>query len=146
MNTLTTRWDPYRNLAGMQDELERLFGRPAASPATAGAFSPALDVEETEDEFTLYVELPGVRPDEVEITLEESVLIIAGEREFYGESKADSMRRIERSFGRFHRAVRLPDRVDGDRVTADFKDGILTVAVPKAEDAKPRRISISSAA
>lgn len=145
-----TRYEPIRELAGLQDEMERMFssvlgGRSTDRPATAGAWSPALDVEETDDVFTLHVELPGVDPEEVEITLEESVLTISGERRFYNENEeANGFRRIERRFGRFHRAVRLPDRVDGERVEATYRDGLLTISVPKAEEAKPRRISVKS--
>jgi HSP20 family protein len=141
-----TRYDPVRDVASLQGEVERMFrqafGGTAASPA--GAFSPALDVEETEDGFTLHVELPSVAPEDVEVSLEENVLTIAGERRFYEGKESDGFRRIERSFGRFHRAVRLPDRVDGAHVAATYKDGLLTVTVPKAEEAKPRRIEVQS--
>jgi HSP20 family protein len=142
-----TRWDPFRGNAGAHNEIERVFrdvlGSAMADPATAGAFSPALDVEEDEDAFTLHVELPGVKPDDVEITLEENVLTIAGERRFYDARDENGFRRVERSFGRFHRAVRLPDRVRSDDVAAAYTDGMLRITVPKAEEAKPRRISIT---
>ncbi len=143
-----TRYQPMREVSGLQDEVERMFRSVLGEgdrPATAGAWSPALDVEENDDGFTLHVELPGTSPDDVEITLEENVLTIQGERRFYNEEQDTSgFRRIERRFGRFHRAVRLPDRVDGDRVEATFQDGLLEIAVPKAEEAKPRRISVKT--
>jgi HSP20 family protein len=151
MMSTMNRYDPLRNVAPLHEEMERLFrqtlgDRQGASPA--GAFSPALDVEEDEGAFTLHVELPGVGVDDVDVSLEENVLTITGERRFYARSgEADStegFRRIERNFGRFHRSVRLPDRVDADGVEARFHDGMLTVTVPKAEDAKPRRIAITS--
>ncbi len=152
MMTTMNRYDPLRNVAPLQDEMERLFrqtlgDRQGASPA--GAFSPALDVEEDEGKFTLHVELPGVEVDDVDVSLEENVLTISGERRFYaksgdGDGNAEGFRRIERHFGRFHRAVRLPDRVDPDGVEAKYHDGMLTVEVPKAEDAKPRRIAITA--
>jgi len=143
-----TRYDPLRDVASLQDEVERVFrqtfggDRPATS--AAGAFSPALDVEETEDAFNLHVELPGVAAEDVDVSLEENVLTISGERRFYDEKQADGFRRIERHFGRFHRAVRLPDRVDPDRVAASYRDGLLMISVPKAEEAKPRRIQIQA--
>lgn len=148
MNALsTTRRDPFRELSTLQREVDRLFGDALGSrnaPATAGAWAPALDVEETEDDFTLHVELPGVAPDDVEVSLEENVLTIAGERRFYEDRESEGFRRVERSFGRFHRAVRLPDRVDADGVTATHRDGLLTISVPKAEESKPRRIEVKT--
>lgn len=149
MNTLTAtrRRDPFRELSTLQREVDRLFGDAlggSSTPATAGAWAPALDVEEDGDAFTLHVELPGVDTDDVEVSLEENVLTIEGERRFYDDRDNDTFRRVERSFGRFHRAVRLPDRVDGANVTATHKDGLLTIQVPKAEESKPRRIDITT--
>ncbi|MGC4174683.1 Hsp20/alpha crystallin family protein [Demequina sp.] len=109
-----------------------------------GAFAPALDVEETDEGFTLHVELPGISPDDVNLSIEENVLTIAGERAFYSDKTTDGFRRVERRFGTFHRSVRLPDRVDPDAVTAAYADGIVTVTVPKAESAKPRRIQVEA--
>ena len=109
-----------------------------------GAFSPALDVEESDEGFTLHVELPGVTVDQVDVSIEENVLTVSGKRDFYADKSAQSFRRIERRFGTFHRAVRLPDRVDPERITASFKDGLLTVTVPKAESAKPRRVTVTT--
>lgn len=145
-NTTMNRWDPVRDVAGLQDEVERMFrqafGSRGDAPASAGAWSPALDVEETEDTFVLHVELPGVKADDVDVSLEADVLTVSGERSFYDERESEGFRRIERRFGRFHRAVRLPDRVAVDGVEADYRDGLLTITVPKAEEAKPRRIPV----
>lgn len=148
MSALTTRHrDPFRELSSLQREVDRVmrdtFGG-NSTPATAGAWAPALDVEETEDAFTLYVELPGVSIEDVEVSLEENVLTITGERRFYEGRDGDSFRRVERAFGRFHRAVRLPDRVDAAHVNATHRDGMLTIEVPKAEEAKPRRIEVKT--
>jgi HSP20 family protein len=132
----------------LNDEMERVFRQVfggSGEASTAGAWSPLLDVEEDQDRFTLHVELPGVDPEEVEVSLEENVLTISGQRSFYGERDTDAFRRIERRFGRFHRAVRLPDRVDGDKVEARYAHGLLTISVPKAEEAKPRRIQVTTA-
>ena len=148
MTTAIRRFDPFRDVASMQDEIERVFRSTLganAGASTAGAWSPALDVEETPEGFTLHVELPGVAPDDVNVSLEENVLTIEGERHFYKEGDAEGFRRIERHFGRFHRSIRLPDRVDADAVQATAKDGLLTITVPKAEEAKPRRIAIQAA-
>lgn len=143
MRTTLTRFDPIRDIAALQGEMERTLRESlgADGPSTAGAFAPALDVEEDADGFTLLVDLPGVSPELVDVSLEESVLTISGERA--APENNDNLRRAERRFGRFHRAVRLPDRVDGDRVSASYRDGVLRVEVPKAEEAKPRRIAVS---
>jgi HSP20 family protein len=140
------RLNPVGEAVSMQDDLQRMFRQVFgdSDASLAGAFSPALDVEESDDAFTLHVELPGVKPDEVEVSIEESVLTIAGQRDFYSDKESDGFRRIERRFGRFHRAVRLPDRVDPDKVDAAYRDGLLTVTVPKAESAKPRKIQVST--
>jgi HSP20 family protein len=140
-----SRWN--RDLPNLQNEMERVFRQvfgDVERPSTAGAWSPALDVEEDEDSFTLHVEVPGVEPSDVEVSLEENVLTISGERRFYADREAEGFRRVERAFGRFHRAVRLPDRVDGGRVEARYANGLLTIRVPKAEEAKPRRIEVRS--
>lgn len=130
-----------------QDDFNRMFRQFFGDSDTslAGAFSPALDVEENEDGFTLHVELPGVTPDQVDVSIEENVLTVAGQRDFYSDTNAEGFKRIERRFGRFHRAVRLPDRVDPDRIEASYRDGLLTITVPKAESAKPRRIQVATA-
>ncbi len=110
MNTLTTtrnRRDPFRELSTLQREVDRLFGDAfggSSAPATAGAWSPALDVEETEDAFTLYIELPGVSIEDVDVSLEENVLTIEGQRKFYENRQDDAFRRVERAFGRSGRA------------------------------------------
>jgi HSP20 family protein len=142
-----TRYDPIRSVSSLHDEVERAFRQAVGARSDAvpaGAFSPALDVEEDENTFTLHIELPGVQPDDVEVSLEENVITVAGERAFYEDRSTDGFRRVERNFGRFHRSVRLPDRVDAEHVEATYRDGLLTIAVPKAEDAKPRRIAIQS--
>ena len=142
------------NAASLHGDVDRLlrdtFGRGLRrtlhaddlAVTAAGTFGPALDVEESEDAFTIHVELPGVSAEEVEVSLEEQVLTVSGERHFYADRDADGFRRIERNFGRFHRAVRLPDRVDPNGVRAVQRDGVLTITAPKAEDAKPRRIAV----
>jgi len=128
------------------DDFQRIvrsfFGETEAT--LDGTFSPALDVEEHDEGFTLHVELPGVAADNVDVSIEENVLTVSGKREFYADKSTDTFRRVERRFGTFHRAVRLPDRVDPEGITASFKDGLLTISVPKAESAKPRRIQVST--
>ncbi len=123
-----------------QNIVQQFFGDDAP---LEGSFAPALDVAETDEGFTLHVEIPGVKTEDVEVSIEDNVLTVSGKRDFYEETEKDSYKRVERRFGRFHRAVRLPDRVDPERIEAEFADGLLTVTVPKAESAKPRRIEVS---
>jgi len=148
-----TRFEPF-SAASLHEDVDRLlretFGRGLGrstlaqgdAVTTAGAFGPALDVEESEEAFTIHVELPGVPADEVDVSLEENVLTISGERRFYEGRETEGFRRVERSFGRFNRALRLPDRVDASGVRAVQRDGVLTITAPKAEDARPRRIAV----
>lgn len=109
---------------------------------TQASWIPAVDVKETEDGLTVYVELPGVKKDDITISLEDNVLAVAGERRFERDEKRDNFHRVERSFGKFSRSFRLPANVQGDKVDASFKDGVLVLSLPKAEEAKPRQIAI----
>lgn len=148
MANAINRWTG-RDLTTLQDEIERFmrqaFGQAVGEqPVSAGAWTPALDVEESEEGFTLHLEVPGVDPDAVEVSLEDNVLTVAGERSFYDERTSENFRRVERRFGRFHRSVRLPDRVAADHVEATYRDGILTIRVPKAEESRPRRITVKA--
>ncbi len=111
-------------------------------PRGMSAFGPALDIEENADAYTVHAELPGVSADNVSVTLEHNMLKISGEREFYADKELSDFRRVERRFGSFRRSVRLPKRVDPSGVTAHAKDGVLTVAIPKAEESKPTSIDI----
>ena len=143
------------NQSAVHDEFERLFRRFLDRPVggslvageeatSAGAWAPALDVEETGDAFVLHLELAGISPDEVDVNIEDGVLTVTGERRFYDEKESDGFKRVERRFGRFHRAVRLPGRVDVENVGASYRDGVLVVNVPKAAEAKPRRIQVKT--
>lgn len=144
-----TRWDPFRDLVSIQDELNRLFGRtyggaePTRSSA-AGAWAPALDVYETPEKLVATVELPGIDPKDVEVTVEDSTLVVSGSRELTQETEEQSYHRIERRYGAFSRAIRLPDAADPDEVDARFDKGVLRVEVPKREEAKPRRIEVKA--
>ena len=126
-------------------EFDRLFGTTLGAP-TLTAWSPAVDVRETDNEFIVSAELPGLTQDGVSITIENGVLSLSGEKkEEREEGKADSGGHVlERRYGRFQRSFSLPRGVDADKVSAKFSDGILTVTLPKAATAKPRQIKIGS--
>jgi HSP20 family protein len=144
-----TRWDPFRDLMSIQNEMNRLFGRTYGGDvgeSTRGAWTPALDVFETQEKFVITMELPGVSPDDVDISVEDSTLMVRGERKFYSEQQEESFLRIERRFGEFTRSLTLPSTADAESIQASFDQGVLTIEVPKREEAKPRKISIKAKA
>lgn len=144
-----TRWDPFRDLMSIQNEMNRLFGRTYGGDVgetTRGAWTPALDVFETQDKFVITMELPGVSPDDVDISVEDSTLVVRGERRFYSEQNEESFLRVERRFGEFTRSLTLPSTADAESIQASFDQGVLTIEVPKREEAKPRKVSIKAKA
>jgi len=120
-----------------QDSLSRLFSEPASRP-----WSPAVDIYETENELVLKADVPDVDPKAVGIQLENGTLTLKGERKFEQEKNGKGFHRIERSYGSFVRAFSLPETVDAEKVKADYKNGVLTVTIPKKEVARPRTINI----
>ena len=145
------RWDPFRDLVSSQDELNRLFGRTfggteAPRSSASGTWAPALDVYETPEKLVATVELPGVDPKEVEVSVEDSTLMISGSRDFTQETDEQNYHRVERRYGAFGRAIRLPESADSEKVEARFDKGLLTIEVPKREEAKPRRIEVKASA
>lgn len=151
MRDTIVRWDPFRDLVSIQDELNRLFGRTYAAvgptrPAAAGSWMPSMDVYETEDQIVATVELPGIEPDQVEVAVEDSTLTISGSRELTSEAREESFHRVERRYGSFSRAISLPQTANTDEVEAHFDKGVLTVEVPKIERAKLKRIQIKAEA
>lgn len=120
-----------------QDSLSRLFSEPASRP-----WSPAVDIFETENELVLKADVPDVDPKNVAIQLENGTLTVKGERKFEEQKNGRGFHRIERSYGSFVRAFSLPETVDGDKVKADYKNGVLTITLPKKEVAKPKTINV----
>jgi HSP20 family protein len=148
MAVAVSRWDPFRDLMSIQNELNRLFGRTYAGESggtsTGAAWMPPLDVYETQDRFVVKVELAGVDPESVDVSVEDSTLTIRGERSFYEEVSEESFHRVERRFGTFARSLSLPPMTDPDRIEASFDKGVLTIEVPKVEAAKPKKITIKA--
>lgn len=120
-------------------------GRGMAGPARAVGLIPPVDIDESDDAYKVHVELPGVRPDEVEVALEGTVLTVSGVREFYADRDEAGFVRRERRFGRFARAVKLPGKVDAEKVSASARDGVVTVTVAKAAEVQPRRVEVRPA-
>ena len=135
---MLARWDPFRDLKAVEEEFDRLQGRAFAR----NAWVPALDVRETEDRFEVTLDLPGMNPEAVGVTFEDGMLTVTGKRELANEEKGDTWHRIERSYGTFARSIRLPQTADSERIEATFDKGVLSIAVPKVEQAKPRTIEV----
>jgi HSP20 family protein len=140
-----TGWSPLNRLTSLRDEIDRLFDLTGFS-RDAGLFSgwtPSLDVYQDKDNVYVKAELPGMRKEDIEITLHDGMLTISGERKREEKTEEGDSFRSERFFGRFHRSVALPTPVDTGTVKASYKDGILSVTLPKAEEAKPKHIDVN---
>jgi HSP20 family protein len=149
MRDTLVRWDPFRDLVSIQDELNRLFGRTFTGveplrPSVAGTWMPPMDVFETEDKIVATLELPGIEPDAVEVAVEDSTLTVSGSRELSSEVKEEAYHRVERRYGAFTRAITLPQTADTEKVEAKFDKGVLTIEVPKVERAKPKKIQVKA--
>jgi HSP20 family protein len=141
------RQDPWSVMPRLQEEINRLFGntRESDSSSAVANWIPAVDIHEFADRFELYVDLPGIEPGTVELTLDGGILTLSGKRlEQSASNRGEEphSRRIERGHGQFHRRFVLPDTADGEKVNATGKNGVLTVTIPKQAKAMPRRIQI----
>jgi len=141
------RWRPMRDLVGMREEMNRLFddfftGWPERRGLMEGEWAPSVDVAEADTEVVVTAELPGVKQEDVEVTITNDILTLKGEKKEEKEIKKENYHRVERSYGSFQRSISLPAGVQGDKAKAGYKDGVLKVTVPKAEAAKPKQIKI----
>ena len=141
-----TRWNPnaaaYLNREPFARMFESFFNDLQGEEVSNRSWVPPVDIQETEEGYRLRAELPGLTRDDIQITLENNVLRLTGERKFERDVKKESFHRIERTYGSFSRAFALPHQVNAEGVQAAFENGILTIDVPKAEQAKPRKIAI----
>ena len=142
------RWEPVRELNTIQSEMNRLFNTyfDAPTPSNGGVarrWIPAMDLVETENEFVLRADLPGVDEQDVKIEIEDRVLTVSGERKVEHEERNEGYYRVERSSGSFTRTLTLPEGVDPSAINASFEKGVLEVRIPKPEEKKPHRVSIS---
>lgn len=135
-----------RRLNSILDDAFNLWPYAAEGGAITSAWVPAVDVTEDKEGVRITAELPGVRPDDVKISLENSLLTIRGEKKQVSEEKTDRTHRYERQYGAFERSFSLPSTVDVEKIEARFEHGVLTVTLPKAEKAKPRQIEIKAQA
>jgi HSP20 family protein len=149
MSTLT-RWDPFRELDELQGRLSTLFGRAPVRKEgereermTLTDWAPLVDVIENEKEYLVKAELPEVKKEDVKITVQDDILTMSGERTQEKEEKGKKFHRIERAYGSFSRSFTLPEDADASKVAAEFKNGVLTVRLPKSERAKPKSIEVA---
>jgi HSP20 family protein len=144
-----TKWDPFKDLMTLQDRMNRLFEdslrgvRESDASLGGAAWSPAVDIYETENEVVLKAELPGVEQKGIDIQVENNTLTLHGERKLERDTKQENYHRIERAYGSFYRSFTLPGTVDQEKIRADYKDGVLTILLPKREETKPKQIKVA---
>ena len=136
------KWDPFREFNTLNDRLGNFLGRNWDNPSTT-AWNPSVDVFENDNEVVFKAELPGMNAKDIEIKLENNVLTLKGERRFEKETEEKNYHRIEREYGTFSRSFALPTAVNAEKVTAEYKDGVLKVTLPKKEETKPKPIKIA---
>jgi len=144
------RYDPFRELHSLQDEMTRLFAGVAPrsgnrDEVSFGAWNPNVDIFEDKDKLVLEAELPGMKRDDFELSVENNVITLKGERRFEKKTDDDNYHRVERSYGAFTRSFTLPQTVSSEGAEAEFKDGILRVSLPKREETKARKIEVKGA-
>jgi HSP20 family protein len=145
------RFDPFRDLAVLQGHMNRLFNdaygpRREDDLTSRGTWTPAVDIYEVDGALVLKAEVPDMKREDIEVNLENSTLTIRGERKFDHEIKQESFHRIERAYGSFVRSFSLPNTVDSAKISAEYKNGVLTVKLPVRDDATPRTITVVVAA
>jgi HSP20 family protein len=139
---IPTRWEPFRDLARLQDEMTRLFDDRAYRSGESVGWTPSCDIFEDEDGLALRFDLAGVDPKDVDIQFENGVLTLKGERKLEKEDKRENYHRIELPYGTFTRTFSLPGTVDAEKIRAEARNGLLTVYLPKRVEAKPRAIQV----
>ena len=139
------RFEPFRGVSSLQDQINRLFNETFDRSSQEGSlttWAPAVDIFETEHELIVKADLPEVKPEDLDIRVENNVLTIRGERKFEKKVTEDKYLRVERSYGSFSRSFSLANTVNTEAIKADYKDGVLTLSIPKREEAKPKQIKV----
>jgi HSP20 family protein len=142
------RYDPFRDLRTLQEEVNRLFSTNVTRAFDdegigRGAWAPSVDIYENKDQIVLEAELPGMKQDEFDLSIENNVITLRGERKFEKTDESDNYHRVERSYGAFTRSFTLPQTVSAEGATAEYNNGVLRVTLPKREETKARRIQVS---
>jgi HSP20 family protein len=146
MNTIT-RWEPFGGLSTLHDQVNRLFNetmfRGPGEGAALTTWAPAVDIYETPNELVVKADLPDVNEKDIDVRVENNLLTISGERKFEKNISEDNYLRVERSYGAFSRSFSLPNTVNAESINAEYKNGVLTVKVPKREESKPRQVKVN---
>ncbi|MHB8526457.1 MAG: Hsp20/alpha crystallin family protein [Candidatus Acidiferrales bacterium] len=145
MNSIT-RWEPFRNVSSLQEQVNRLFESTfphKGDESTLTAWAPAVDVYETENELVIKADLPEISEKDLDVRVENNMMTIRGERKFEQQVKEDSYLRMERAYGSFSRSFSLPNTVNTEAINADYKNGVLTVTLPKRAESKPKQVKIN---
>ena len=144
--TNLSRWDPFNDMLTLREAMNQLFEESFVAPGRprgGQGFVPALDLSETEDAFLVEVTVPGLKAEDIDITVENNVLTIKGELRQETQDRKRNYHRVERHFGSFQRSIALPSTVRADAIQASLTNGVLRLDIPKAEEVKPRRISVN---
>ena len=142
-------WDPFRDFSKAQEQMNRLFEDAylrRASDSSLTTWAPEVDIHETEDAFVFEADLPGMNEKDLDIRLENNMLTIRGERKFEKKVNEENYLRVERAYGSFSRSFSLPHTINAEAIKADYRNGVLTVRVPKREEAKPRQVKVNVSA
>ncbi len=140
-----TRYEPFSLLTQLQRELEKAYeGNDATGNIATAQWSPTVDIKEEADRFVIYADIPGVKPEEIDVNMEDGVLTIKGEKQSESKTEENGYKRVERTFGSFYRRFSLPDTADPDGITAKTKHGVLELVIPKREAAQPKKIKVEA--
>ena len=140
------RWEPYRGATTLQEQVNRVFGdmlERAGDESNLTPWAPAVDIFETEHELVVKADLPDVNPQDLDIRVENNILTIRGERKFENKVNEENYLRVERAYGSFSRSFSLANSVKSDAIRADYQNGVLTLSIPKREEAKPKQIKVN---
>jgi HSP20 family protein len=146
MRTILNRWEPFRGAATLEEQVNRLFGNAlehSCEESNLTSWAPAVDIYETEHELVVKADLPEVDPKELDIRVENNLLTIRGERKFEKKVNGDNYLRVERAYGSFSRSFSLANTVNAEAIKADYQNGVLRLAIPKREEAKPKQIKVN---
>jgi HSP20 family protein len=144
VNTLN-RWEPFRNAASLHEQLNRVFGEGSNrhEESNLTTWAPAVDIVETEHELVVKADLPDIDPKDLDIRVENNILTIRGERKFEKQENDGNYLRVERAYGAFARSFSLANTVDSEAIKAEYQNGVLTLHIPKREEAKPKQIKVT---